>query len=443
MNRVALAVLLYLAPWVWRPEGAGAQNHPERAAIFVVGDQADDLVQQTLSDVRAELTAAGMSEVRPDIAKPPSLVSPDLEQAQRAGLEAFNRLAEGVAPHEVKAAYGPVITEALRQVSEVPDAEGRALLWNLCALRVHLELLAETEEMTREAVLDCSRRFPDRPSLGAWHEDVVRTFERFDAHAHLVAVAVKTAPAGCDLRVYGAPVGVTPLVVEVAPGPQEFQLECSGKRGPVHRLEVHRARSLTLRQSADDAYELRQGTPALRYVTEQDSARVLNDAHALAEEAEADSFVVVEAQRDGVAVQWVRAPAKLLRRELVARSMAPLQRRGTVARIFAAKPVSEEAEVRFSTTSRRRSAADYWLGGGLLVLGAGLAVYPSLALAWDGRCVDATCEEVYAARSWKASLLFGASGALMVAGAAVLWVGPFGKRYKVSIANGLAVQGSF
>src|SRR5689334_1109947 len=129
-------------------------------------------------------------------------------------------------PEAVLSQYGGKIRQALSQVSVVPDGEGRARLWNLCALNVHLLLSAGSAELeVRNAVQDCRRRFVDRPALDkAWGQEVALAFDRYTAETPQVAFSVKSAAAGCDLRLYGSFVGVTPMAIDVTPGPQEVQV---------------------------------------------------------------------------------------------------------------------------------------------------------------------------------------------------------------------------
>ncbi len=359
-------------------------------------------------------------------------------------------LAEGRGANELLQEYGAPITEALDKVGSVEDPEQRALLWNLCALRVHLLLLAahdEQDERTRGAVLDCSRRFMDRPELGkAWMQEVARAFSHFTSEVRRVQLSVKSAPAACTLRIYGAEVGVTPQVVDVIPGPQEVQLECAGRRGAIHRVEVHAARDLVIRFDGDTALSSKAGTSWLRYASSAAAQHALDDAGALALEAQADSFVIIRADRGSdVAVQWMRVPATLLGSTTITASGGPVERADEVARVF--HLLSHDSEqgdsLAGSHPGRQPVSTDYALSAGLVATGAGLSIFPIMAMVRDGQCTNADCASVYDGKSWSGSMMLAGAGALVAAGVAVLWLAPFGKPYSVSIGSGLAVKGTF
>lgn len=437
-NMLMLSILLGFA------SQAGAQVG-ERVALFVVSDtrETSERVTSVIDQVRVQLARDGREEVRPELVRsvgdPPSL-----DEAKALGRAAVRELGSQ-SPDAVVAEYRPKIRQALSQVSAATDGEGRAHLWNLCALDVHLLLsVASPESLVREAVLDCRRRFVDRPALGkAWGQEVLLAFEKYTSETRQVPLSVKSSPAGCDLRLYGTLVGMTPMVIDVMPGEQEVQLTCYGGRSAVHRLEVDGARDLVVRMGADAALVESEDVSWLRYEPGRGVVQGVEDASALASEAGADSFVLIRADEPEVSVVWVRGAAFLQGASKVPFTAAPKQRAALIESIFhkGASSVTTDAEP--SKREPPRAWADYALGGGLIAVGAALSVYPLLAIARDGQCTDSSCGSLYDGRNAGGIAMLAGAGLLAASGVSIVWIGPFGKRASVTLGNGVSFKGAF
>ena len=429
---------------------------PERTAVFVVthgqqrkvdSDSAVDLVKDQLKlDGREAVQATLESPVRDQVA---------LEGAMSVGRAAFKALANGKPAGAVLQEYGGQIDAALDKVSSVVGEDDRGLLWNLCAMRVHLLILedgAALSQRTRDSILDCSRRFAERPMLGkTWVQEVVRSFDRVSNETPRVQLNVRTAPANCELRIYGGVSGFTPITVDVIPGQHEVQVVCGGRASRLHRIIVDGTRDLVIRMTADEVLSEFDGTPWLRYASAAQAEQVLDDAGALAAEARADSIVLVRLTQSGDAeVEWLHPPATLMGAGRVDRSGDRARRLAQVEAVFQpqtlAAPVAKNNEDDGGRTSRgprRRMWADYLVGGGLIVAGGVFSVAPLMGVARNGKCVDAECTQSYTGSSVKGSVTLGISAALVVSGVAVLWLAPFGKRLSLRVANGISVRGTF
>lgn len=418
----------------------------ERVALFVVADvrEGPERVVPVVEQVRAQLADDGRLEVRPQLSRGAGETT-SMEEAKALGRAAVRQLGSQ-SPDVVLAEYAPKILRALTQVSAVTDGEGRAHLWNLCALEVHLLLSAgSSEDLVREAVLDCRRRFVDRPTLGkAWGQEVALAFEKHTAAARQAPLTVKSSPAGCDLRLYGNLVGVTPMVIDVTPGTQEVQIECQGRASAVHRVEVVGARDVVLRLGADAALVDSGGISWLRYEDGRGAVQGAEDASALAAEAGADSFVLVRAERSEVGVEWVRITGSLQGAAKVPVGAAVEKREAAIKSVFRREVAAVQIDRdEHPTTKPRRVWADYALGGGLFVAGAALSVYPLIAIARDGQCTDSSCDAVYRGKSAGGIAMLAGGALLAASGVAVVWIGPFGRRARVTVANGISLNGEF
>ena len=430
-------------------------EEPERTAVFVVThghqrkadtDSAVALVQEQLRmDGREVVSATLESPVRDKVA---------LEGAMSVGRAAFKALANGRPAGAILQEYGGQIDAALDKVSSVVDEDDRGLLWNLCAMRVHLLILedgADLSPRTRDSILDCSRRLAERPMLGkTWVQEVVRSFDRISNEAPRVQLNVRTAPASCELRIYGGVSGFTPITVDVIPGSHEIQVVCGGRASRLHRITVDGPRDLVIRMTADEVLAEFDGTPWLRYESAAQAEQVLDDAGALAAEARADSIVLVRLAQSGDAeVEWLHPPATLMGAGRVDRGGDRAHRLAQVEAVFQpqslAAPIAKSGidERPTRRQARRRMWADYLVGGGLIVAGGVFSVAPLIGVARDNKCVDAGCTEKYTGSSVKGSVTLGISAALVASGVTVLWLAPFGKRFSVQVANGVSLRGAF
>lgn len=418
----------------------------EAVSIVVATVGQDDLhaVGPVVEEIRGRVSAKRLVEVRPKMLEG-APKDGELGEARALGRAAFSALAARP-PQAVLDEYGSRITSALTQVSAVTDAEGRAVLWNLCALRVHLLISmgeARAENRIREAVTDCKLRFPDRPLLGkGWSPEVARAFETYGAGTAQVPLSIKSAPADCEVRLYGASVGTTPVIVDVTPGVHEVRLACDLYTSALHQVEVTEAKELIIRPQADNAFVQGAGVTWLRYASAADLGHAAQDAAALAGEAGADSILLVVQDSAALArIDWVRLSGSRLGRANVVLNGPAADRAKAVASVFDPPSAVEVAQPAAKPT--RRVWKDYVLGFSLIAAGAGLAAYPALAIARDGQCVDADCSSIYNGKGAAGVVSLVGAGLLVASGVTVLSVGPFGKRATVMVGNRITIRGVF
>jgi PEGA domain len=402
-----------------------------------------------LDRVRVQLAVDGRSERWPDVLLQPEAVP--VSDARALGRAAFSALATG-RPAAATEAYAGKIEGALQGASMLRDAESRSVLWNLCALRVHMRVLSDDPavrgEGVREAAADCLRRFRERPPLGkSWPEEVVRAFDDAARSARVSSVALKSAPAGCEVFVYGASVGLTPLLLDLAHGVQEVQVSCEGRWSALHRIAVEGPRELVVRMATDAALAEGAAGLGLRYVTPESLGHALaEDAATLAVEAGADGFVTLVAHGTDTELTWQPLGRGEARRVHVAGRASAELRAQLVASLFHSPPAVEAAPV----VPVRRGISpvfDYLLGGALVAGGVALATPAFVALARDGECANGPCTEVYNGNGGTGIAMFVGAGALVGSGVAWLIWRPL-SRYTgdtaLSVgAGGLRVRGSF
>jgi len=412
-------------------------QHPEKVAVFAIshGAASADL-QATAAIVQQQIREDGKQSVRADILPAPTSDQELLlADARTVGHVVFNELADGRDPGAVIGEYGKRIDLALDTVSWVKGEEGRALLWNLCALRVHLLLLgaSSTEGSdARESVLDCRRRFVDRSQPGAtWVAEVVRAFERVSTEVAPVQLAVRTTPAGCTLSLYGAAVGSTPTTLDVIPGPQELQVECGGRSSAIHRVTVRGSQELVINLQADGALSERDGVATLRYRSPSEEQSALEHARAFADEAQADSVVLVKSgARDQIQIEWLRVPSGVLG---AAELDGAATRDATIAklqRLFRGPRDSADSVVpRDRPAPPERTLADSLVGVGALATGVAVGIVPVIGLVSHN-------SKDFGGSKTMAAVGVGVAAALVVSGGVVLWRRPFGRRAALSVGVG-------
>lgn len=436
--------LLVLAA-CWLSVSAAEAQAAERVSIFVVeeGVSLSASAKALVADVRAELVRENKLEVAPTLRAAGSLKEPVLEDVRELGRSAFAALAGGRDATELLREYEPAIIAVLDRVSAVRSVEARTLLWNLCALRVRLLLSDQDDTRATEAALGCARRFVEGPRVGrVWLPEVEQVFERANRDQRRVPLSIKSVPADCEVSIYGAVVGITPLVVDVVAGSQEVQLTCQGRHTALHRLEALQRRDLVILAEADASWVEEQGISYLRYPGPQPPGVVLDAAVTLAAEADVDSFVLVSTSGDRATVQWLQVPDRLLGEATF--SLSDPQR-GTVARVFRGVDGADDMGKR-SEGGRAHLWQDYVLGSALSVSGGVLTAIAATTMARDGLCADADCRTVYAGHGWLSRLELTAGALLVAGGVAVMWIGPFARRRQVAAgigASGFVLKGRF
>lgn len=370
-----------------------------------------------------------------------------VEEARAIGRAALEKELGAVPADELLARYGERIQKALLSTSAIRDQEGRFLLWNLCVLRVQLLLMTGAQDdITDQAVGECRRRFADQDQFSpAWPPEVTAAFMRHAEQAPKVGLTVQSAPAGCEVLVYGARIGNAPLRTDVVPGPQEVQLRCDQLYGAVHSLNVTGSRQLAIRWDGDAARRQDSGrTVTLLYKNAAAMREAVDHANAFAGEVGAESFVLLSFSGENAQLGRYRVAGSQVNGQQASAGASDDERRSTIERVL--QPQAAPSSAAPTVPQLRRHWADYVVGGTLVLGGVAGSIRPWRAFALDGECVNASCEQVYDGRG--PLVYVGTIGtALMVgAGIAVLWRAPFGRRRAFSVQAGLSqlqVRGTF
>lgn len=384
-------------------------------------------------------TTSGLSPVHLSHS-PPNALRNALDRARAVSHDAFVALAKPGDAAGVLEQYQGDIAEILKLTAAARDPESRGLLWNVCLLRAQLVLMTAGPHAsaTQSSVDQCVRQFPDQSAFSrAWSQDVVELFKSYDAPR--VSVSVRSAPAGCDVRVFGGAVGVTPLRLRLLAGRQEIQVVCGKQESLVHAVDATRSVDVVIRPGADRAWSSAFSTASqLSYEDGAAAVRAADDAAVLSTEVGAVRFVlarmfddgpVLHAYEDSRWVSSVRVPPGSTHEEVV----------GLVSRLYAqddeipAVVAREAADTRQQVRRDPAVFANSALGAGLIAAGVGLSAYPVFALSRD----DA------GGGAWGA---FGAAAALVTSGVLVLTLRPLIQRESTVVVvgpTGASVRGSF
>ncbi len=391
------------------------------------------------------------------LARPPSpLTREELEEVRGLGSTAIAELAEGKASEEMLAKYDLRITRALAFSHSVHDSESRAVLWNICLLRVQLYLRSaskDVQQKTEAAIHDCRTRFVDQLEFSqAWSSSVAEAFQRHAEEHPKVQLELRSAPAACEAFLYGAAVGTTPLRLQVVPGRQEIQLVCHGRPSRLHGVALYESAEFEIWLAADEALvdhaELVEDPVSrltqLRYLDLVALKNAAEHALALAREAHFASFALIQSDGRGMRIDWFHGGVKEASVHVPAGS-SEQQTQLAITRLLHPSELPNDA-LAPKKRSSRRTFADYLLGGGLMAIGGGLMIYPLQSFMREGDCADTNCMEIYRGKTPLSMGLLGVGTALIGAGAVVMMLGPFGARQHFALtagANSLELRGSF
>jgi hypothetical protein len=230
--------------------------------------------------------------------------------------------------------------------------------------------------------------------------------------------------------VFGAPVGITPVRVQVERGLQEVQVRCGSQRSLLHRVNVEKATTLSVRLAGDAALEpdLTDAVDLL-YGDAAQQADAANHAQVLAAEAGAQSFVLVANAQDGLHLSWHHAGG--MQTTLVPRGASREVMEAAVDSLFEKGGVQPASQ----PVVKRRTVDDY--GVGLSIIGVGLAGTLPVTI------VSAKIGELEGPALW---VPLAVAAATTLTGVAILWAAPFGKRraYRAQVAlNSVTFGGTF
>ena len=447
MKRFRGRLLLLSMVWpLWQGAVAQAQGKVALLTAATSEHQVEALVWADL--LEQKLMASGykvgtlVTEAAPKDAAPAAR-----NEVRAVGLSVLDDLSEGATGKDMLARYGGRIEAALALTSTIHDAEGRGLLWNLCVLRVHLLLTTGGEaRAVEQAVGQCQRRFPGQHDFGrVWAPEVLAAFKRQAQRHKLLSLAVESSPTGCEVFLFGAPMGTTPLRTEVFEGPVELQVRCPERTSRVHHVQVKGARDITIFLKGDEALARGPGGAALVYADGGQAEQVVEHAQALAGEEGAEFLALVSFLGDGPSLRWFRTGEGLLNRVSITEAMTGTERDEAVLRLFAAQPGVTTRKTRMPVEVSR-SWGDYALSGALVLGGAAGSVIPWLTFARDGECVNTACTRVYDGRGPMTYAALVGTAVAVSAGVVVLWRAPFGRQKSYRVQGGvgsLQVRGTF
>lgn len=423
-----------------------------RTSLFVVstdpGDE--DLAVPILEGLTRELEERGATVVGPELEAVTEGASPALlEEARSLGSAALDDLSDNRTSSELRAKYDAKLGQLLRHASAIHGGEGRKLFWNLCVLRVQIFLLGGPAYASnaRAGVHECRRLFPDQHEFSeTWRPEVVKAFEQHAAKLPRVTLGVQSAPAGCEVRLYGATVGLTPMRTEVQPGPQEVQIRCGNRTSQLHKIEVTRPGDLIVRLDADaKSTEGPLGAMLLAYDTlDAANKSALDDARALATSAESDSLILISLGSRSVQLWWHDMANRRTHSVTLRADVTAAEHSRAIGELF--EPKSALSTTPRSTVATSRSWADITLGSGLLFTGLATAAYAGADWARDGECANEGCSRVHVDHKGRQWALFAAGAALTSAGVFVLWRAPFKKRTGLEMGTSFQsvhVRGAF
>jgi len=423
--------------------GVRAQSGPERrVALFSAGgsQQEVEFADGIVSQLTAALAAEHIVVVAPRLAAPPAQPAPAvLAELRKAGTAGLREVGAGRrSAQEIFLTYQPDIERALSLASAVEDDQGRSTLWNLCLLQVQLMVMlpdgAEGPLVT-DVVRECRRRFPDQREFAkVWSQEVLNVFQAIPAES--ATLDIRSAPASCEIRIYGAPVGLTPARVQVEPGTQEVLLRCAGGRqSALHTVKAAGETPLVIRLDGDAALQSQGFEASLLYPRGVGLQHAREHAAALAGEATADSFVLALPKQGELELSIQRTSGELLGSVTVARGASREEReRAVTALLHPGRTESANSAKPAKATSPRRARADRWLGGSLLGLSLLSSIWPLTAIAKDGDCFGSSCDRVWSGTGAKTWLPVGVCIGGAIAGTVVLWAAPFGRRaYRVQL----------
>ena len=234
------------------------------------------LVDALAADVLAPELARGRYEER-ESREPPQLSGSDIDRWLASSRHAVHSLA--------RADYDAARTELMRaqELSERAVAElNREVarsqqLLDTCLYMVRA--LIETQDFpgAEHQALSCRRLVPrGAPSEFNHPPEVLDLLSRVDARLEAsppATLRVESEPAGCEVRLNGLSLGVTPLVAEeLQPGEYRVQVECEpGVRGRVHRLDLAEGHNALRVDTALDRAVRSDGSLRLAYASLHDA----------------------------------------------------------------------------------------------------------------------------------------------------------------------------
>lgn len=428
--------------------------HAEDVALFVVGPRAaTNETAPILSAVERRLHERGNGIATADTvpaAAPPKKA--DVVRIGQLGKDALGALKSAAANETgLSLKYEPLIERELALTSSTQAADARTLLWNLCVLRVQLMIRdARPATDVEGAVHACRRMFVDQYEFShVWQPEVIQAFKQHSQSIKWMPLDVQSSPAGCQVLLFGKPMGVTPLRLEVQEGEQEVQLQCESGTSRVHRISVSTSRELVVRLDGDAAISgSTNKAVVLSYAAASNPQHILDHVAALAAEAGARSFVVIGATDGGWSLQWANVDDSGVRSAKVAAHSSSAEIENALASLFAAAPVAAaQPRAKLEKTSRKPSWKDRALGSALVVGGAGVGAFSIVSMLDDG-CAGSDCSRKKTVIDVQPWALVGGAGALLAAGVTVLVVQPFSRREhaRTSISLGpssIHVKGSF
>jgi hypothetical protein len=456
-----LATLLSVAAgeaWAQPVDARGSAREPNSdVALFVVGTEpaAPGAADGVLSALQAKLAREHRTVALPRLSAPrPAPNKAELTELRAIGQDALRELKDDSGA-DLLARYQGRIADALELTSSALAGDARALLWNLCVLRVQLLLRQQADAAAVEdGVRECRRRFVDQRELrSAWQPEVARAFEEHARGMQWVTLGVQSEPASCDVLLYGAVVGKTPLRIDVPRGPQEVRLRCGDRASLVHHVDVGRPLDLAVRMPGDAAFQGFHGSASvLTYPTPAGLHSAADHASAFALEAGAASWVTISSEGDAWRLDWGHVDAPGASSVRIRKDAAAPALQAALAGFRPPALVAASSRASGGHGARvERSGADIALGTSLLAAGVGSAVFPAWAFAQGGRCADGgDCEHMKQrggdAAAWA---VLGVSSALVASGVALLWRAPFGRRRarretEIGLAySGVSVRGTF
>jgi len=421
--------------------GTRAFAQDERVAVFVteIASKTPDGESEVLQSIGRVFGAEGRAVVAPLTSAPSKpLTKTDLIEVRATGQEALVDLKAGKG--DLVAKYEARIARALALTSSVQAGDARALLWNLCVLRVQLLLREAAESLVHNVVRECRRQFVDQYEFGhVWQPEVIEAFKQSSIGIDRVTLGVQSAPAGCQIFLFGAAIGKTPMRIDVQTGAQELQVQCGERVSRVHSIQVIGPRDLVVRLDGDAAIPDTAApslATVLEYPTPDSAADAIDHAAALAAEAEAQTFVLVSRVAGHWQLQWGATEGGDVRTGNLDLEISGTAQDAALTTLF--RNGSMEKHPQYVRHSAQRSWKDVALGTGLLIGGVAASIYPILAIANAESCSEG-CSRVGVSGNATTWSLLGVSTALVASGVTVLWAAPFGRRLqnRADIAIGL------
>lgn len=394
-------------------------------------------MSEAIDQVRSALEQRGYRVASLSVVSAPTPPgSAHLEELHELGRKMLHGFMDLRSAPKMTKDHAALIRNAMELASVVYDSSERMMLWNLCVANVELLLLSKaTSPTVQSAVAECERRFVGVREFGPAWPEALAAFARYEPGLETASLEVHSEPQGCEVLVYGAPVGTTPTKVELLQGPQEIQLRCGTRMSRLHRLELHADRGMLVRLDAEQALD--PTTPVLLYPDASSLQSAVSHAAGYAHESHAASVVVVELHDNQFQLRHVDAnDGSVLSTAIFGQQDAPQARVAAIDSLLSRRPPA--------TTPRapKSRIANWTLGSALVLSGAALAAYPLVVVARSGKCDDAS--SCYAGTSAANLTWLGISGALVGAGVAVLTWAPLGRHAELRVgAASIQMRGTF